>query len=180
LVVIRPVVTRGCTEVFIYTHDDTNLFVRITALLDQQALDIMDARITTTEDGTALNTFQVLGPDHKPIDQGQESDELRDLLLQTLREPEDSAVRVTRRLPRQHRHFPTETRVSFAEDPRNHRTMMRLTTLDRPGLLPRSARSSKNARSDSKARRSPPSAPTLTMSSSSRPRRPPPSPAKPR
>jgi [protein-PII] uridylyltransferase len=135
LVVIRPVVVRGCTEVFIYTHDDTNLFVRITALLDQQALNIMNARITTTEDGLALNTFQVLGPDHKPIDQGQESDELRELLMQTLRQSDDSAIRVTRRLPRQLRHFPTETRVSFAEDPRNYRTMMRLTTLDRPGLL---------------------------------------------
>ncbi len=56
-------------------------------------------------------------------------------MLQALREPDDSALRVTRRLPRQHRHFPTETRVSFAEDTRNHRTMMRLTTLDRPGLL---------------------------------------------
>jgi len=28
-----------------------------------------------------------------------------------------------------------ETRISFAEDPRNRRTMMRLSTLDRPGLL---------------------------------------------
>ncbi len=119
LVVIRPVAPRGCSEVFIYTHDEKNLFVRITALLDQQALSIMDARITTTEDGTAVNTFQVLGPDHKPIEQGSESNELRDLLLQALREPDDSALRVTRRLPRQHRHFPTETRVSFAEDTRN-------------------------------------------------------------
>ena len=135
LVVIRPVATRGCSEVFIYTHDETNLFVRITALLDKQALNIMDARITTTEDGVAINTFQVLGPDNKPIEQGQQSNHLRDLLLQALRESEDGAVRVTRRLPRQHRHFPTETRVSFAEDARNHRTMMRLTTLDRPGLL---------------------------------------------
>ncbi len=80
LVVIRPVAPRGCSEVFIYTHDEKNLFVRITALLDQQALSIMDARITTTEDGIAVNTFQVLGPDHKPIEQGSESNELRDLL----------------------------------------------------------------------------------------------------
>ena len=135
LVVIRPVAPRGCSEVFIYTLDEQNLFVRITALLDQQALSIMDARITTTEDGLAVNTFQVLGPDHKPIEQGTESDELRDMLLQALREPDDNSLRVTRRLPRQHRHFPTETRVSFAEDKRNQRTMMRLTTLDRPGLL---------------------------------------------
>ncbi len=135
LVVIRPVASRGCSEVFIYSLDQKNLFVRITALLDQRALSIMDARITTTEDGIAVNTFQVLGPDHAPIEQGRESDELRDLLLQTLGEHDDNALRVSRRLPRQHRHFPTETRVSFTEDMRNQRTMMRLTTLDRPGLL---------------------------------------------
>lgn len=135
LVIIRPVATRGCSEVFIYTRDQKNLFVRITALLDQRALNIMDARITTTEDGMAIHAFQVLGADHLPIEPGSDSDEIRELLLQALRESDDSNLRVTRRLPRQHRHFPTETRVSFAEDPRNHRTMMRLTTLDRPGLL---------------------------------------------
>jgi [protein-PII] uridylyltransferase len=135
LVVIRPVVSRGCSEVFIYSRDERNLFVRITALLDQQALNIMDARITTTDDGIAVNAFQVLGPDQLPIEQGSESDDIRDLLLDALREPDEGAPRVTRRLPRQHHYFPTETRVSFAEDSRNQRTMMRLTTLDRPGLL---------------------------------------------
>jgi [protein-PII] uridylyltransferase len=135
LVVIRPVVSRGCSEVFIYSRDERNLFVRITALLDQQALNIMDARITTTDDGVAVNAFQVLGPDQRPIEQGSESDEIRRLLLEALRESGENTPRVTRRLPRQHRHFPTETRVSFAEDTRNQRTMMRLTTLDRPGLL---------------------------------------------
>jgi len=136
LVVIRPVASRGCSEVFIYTRDAKNLFVRITALLDQRALDIMDARISTTEDGFAINAFQVLGPDHKPIPQGHDTDELRDILTEALRgKPDDSALRVTRRLPRQLRYFPTETRVSFTEDMRNQRTMMRLTTLDRPGLL---------------------------------------------
>ncbi|MGD8206950.1 MAG: [protein-PII] uridylyltransferase [Thiohalocapsa sp.] len=135
LVLIRPVATRGCSEVFIYSRDEKNLFVRITAALDQRALNIMDARITTTADGFAVNAFQVLGPDHKPIAQGKDSVEIREQLLQALREPEDGAVRVTRRLPRQHRHFPIETRISFSDDKANRRTMMRLTTLDRPGLL---------------------------------------------
>lgn len=135
IVLVRPVATRGCSEVFIYTQDEKNLFVRITALLDQRALNIMDARITTTDDGFAVNAFQVLGPDRKPVDPGNESDEIRALLLAELRTPQEKGLRVTRRLPRQHRHFPTETRVSFAEDGSNERTMMRLTTLDRPGLL---------------------------------------------
>jgi [protein-PII] uridylyltransferase len=121
--------------VFLFSRDEKNLFVRITALLDQRALNIMDARITTTDDGYAVNAFQVLGPDHRPIDQGDDTDELRELLLAALRRPEGGQPVVNRRLPRQHRHFPVETRVSFAEDTRNQRTMMRLTTLDRPGLL---------------------------------------------
>lgn len=135
LVVIRPLASRGCTEVFLFSRDEKNLFVRITALLDQRALNIMDARITTTDDGHAVNAFQVLGPDHRPIDQGDDTDELRDLLLAALRRPNGERPLVSRRLPRQHRHFSVETRVSFAEDTRNRRTMMRLTTLDRPGLL---------------------------------------------
>ncbi len=135
LVVIRPVVARGCTEVFLYARDEKNLFVRITALLDQRALNIMDARITTTDNGYAANAFQVLGHDHRPIEQGAQTDELRALLLETLRQPKTDPPTVNRRLPRQHHHFPTETRISFAEDQRNRRTMMRLTTLDRPGLL---------------------------------------------
>jgi len=135
LVVIRPIAARGCTEVFLYARDEKNLFVRITALLDQRALNIMDARITTTDHGYAVNAFQVLGNDHRPIDQGAETYELRSLLLEALGRPQAEQPTVSRRLPRQHRHFPTETRVSFAEDHRNRRTMMRLTTLDRPGLL---------------------------------------------
>jgi [protein-PII] uridylyltransferase len=135
LVVIRPLASRGCTEVFLFSRDEKNLFVRITALLDQRALNIMDARITTTDDGHAVNVFQVLGPDHRPIDQGDDTDELRELLVAALRSADGKHPVVNRRLPRQHRHFPVETRVSFTEDPRNRRTMMRLTTLDRPGLL---------------------------------------------
>ena len=134
LVVIRPLASRGCTEVFLFSRDEKNLFVRITALLDQRALNIMDARITTTDDGFAVNAFQVLGPDQRPIDQGADTEDLREALLAAMRRSEHP-VMVNRRLPRQHRHFPVETRVSFAEDPRNRRTMMRLTTLDRPGLL---------------------------------------------
>ena len=135
LVVIRPLVSRGCTEVFLFSRDEKNLFVHITALLDQRALNIMDARITTTDDGFAVNAFQVLGADHRPIDQGDDTETLRAALLAELRRSDGQQPVVNRRLPRQHRHFPVETRISFAEDPRNRRTMMRLSTLDRPGLL---------------------------------------------
>ena len=59
---------------------------------------------------------------------------LRTALRQALAHPEEPLPAV-RRLARQLRHFPVATEVSFLPDPRNHRTLMRLTTRDRPGLL---------------------------------------------
>jgi [protein-PII] uridylyltransferase len=136
LVEIRPVTARGGTEIFLYTHDHDGLFRITTALLDQMALNIMDARIMTTDDGMALNAFQVLEQDGNPVDaQGPRTEEIRSTLAQALRERPWAGTQVLRRLPRRHHHFPVETRVSFAPDERNHRTMMRLTTRDRPGLL---------------------------------------------
>jgi [protein-PII] uridylyltransferase len=136
LVEVRPVTARGGTEIFIYTHDHDGLFRIVTALLDQMALNIMDARIMTTDDGMALNAFQVLEPSGKPVDaRGPRPEEIRKTLALALRERPWAGPQVLRRLPRRHLHFPVETRVSFATEERNHRTMMRLTTRDRPGLL---------------------------------------------
>ena len=136
LVKVRPITARGGTEILLYTHDHDGLFRITTALLDQMALTVMDARIMTTQDGMALNSFQVLEQDGDPIDgQGSRPEEIRATLAQALRERPWAGPQVLRRLPRRHHHFPVETRVSFAPDERNRRTQMRLTTRDRPGLL---------------------------------------------
>ncbi|EIC19935.1 [protein-PII] uridylyltransferase [Thiorhodovibrio frisius] len=135
LVAIRSLAPRGCSEIFIHARDGKNLFVRTTALLDQLGLNIVDARITTTDDGGAMNSFQVLGADGLPVPQGEETDELCALLHRELEQLDNDKFEVARRLPRQHHHFPIETRVSFNDDPKRQRTMMRLVTLDRPGLL---------------------------------------------
>lgn len=135
MVNLRRLPTRGCTEIFIYTQDHENLFVRITALLDQRNLDIVNARIITTDDGMALNVFQVLTRDHEPLEQGEVSEDLAEQLRHELRQSPNTEPRVNRRLPRQLRYFPIETRISFTDDAANQRTLMLLTTRDRPGLL---------------------------------------------
>lgn len=134
LVVIRPVTRRGCTEVFLYTPDRNLIFSRTTAVLDQQGLNIVDARIMTTDDAMALDAFHVLDRDGQPLDDPEVMARLRATLRQALAHPEVPMPAV-RRLARQLRHFPVATEVSFLPDPRNHRTLMRLTTRDRPGLL---------------------------------------------
>ena len=135
LVMIRPVTARGGTEIFIYTRDRANLFARTTALLDQLGLSIMDARVMTTDDHMAVNTYQVLDLDGHPVNDSDRMDEIRSALTADLRAHASGGIAVARSLPRRHRHFPIETRVSFSVDEANRRTVMRLNTLDRPGLL---------------------------------------------
>ena len=135
LVVIRPITARGGTEIFIYTPDGTNLFARTTAALDQMALNIMDARVMTTDDGMTVNSYQVLDRNGEPVDDPEMMEEIRVVLAAALTDQGRRNPRVARSLPRRLRHFPIETRVSFSADEINRRTIMRLTTLDRPGLL---------------------------------------------
>jgi [protein-PII] uridylyltransferase len=135
LVVIRPVTIRGVTEIFIYTRDRANLFARTTALLDQTGLSVMDARVMTTDDGMAINSYQVLDQDGAPVDDPLRMAEIRATLTSAIVGQNGDRIRVARSASRRHRHFPIETRVSFAADEPNHRTIMRLNTLDRPGIL---------------------------------------------
>ena len=134
LVAIRPKTARGSTEIIIYTQDQANLFGRTTALLDQMSLNIMDARITTCDNNMALNAYHVLDGGGVPIDPVQVED-IRGAIRAELMDVGTDTIRVARRMPRRHRHFPIETAVTFAPDESNHRTMMHLVTLDRPGLL---------------------------------------------
>ncbi len=133
-VAIRPETERGCTEIFLYTRDQDGLFAYSTAMLDQLGLNIMDARIMTTDQGTALNLYLVLEEDGSYIDDPARQREVLDYLKQGLSRPDELETHVSRRIPRQHKHFNTKTRISFTPD-NNQRTLMRLVTSDRPGLL---------------------------------------------
>jgi len=136
LVAIRPLTHRGGTEILIYTQGWKHLFARTTALLDRWGLSIMDARIITTDDRMALNTYYILETeDSSPILDETQVRQIQKALEQELSEPAAPNLHVTRPLPRQLRHFPTETRLRFSADKRNHKTIMHLITLDRPGLL---------------------------------------------
>jgi len=134
-IAIRPVTSRGGSEVFVYSYDESNLFARTTAALDRLGLSIMDARILTTEDTMVLSTYQVLELEGSPIGDERRQEEIRVTIEQALSEPHSPDIQVPRRLPRRHRYFPTQTEVSFTADEHNQRTLMRLVTLDRPGLL---------------------------------------------
>ncbi len=135
LVLIRGMTHRGGTEIFIYTRDADALFANVTATLDQLGLTIVDARIITSDTGTVLDTFMVLEENGQAINDELRVHEIETALRERLLHPTPVPEQVSRRPRRQLQHFTVAPQVSFSEDAANSRTVMEVTTRDRPGLL---------------------------------------------
>ncbi len=139
LVLVRQETRRGSTEVFIHTRDHHHLFALTASALNQLGLTIVDARLTTSNSGLTLDTYLVLEDTGEPISNPYRVQEILATLKQELARTEQRPPPVSRRIPRQLRHFHTTTEVSFSDDTRNNRTVVELITADRPGLLSRVA-----------------------------------------
>ena len=135
LVAIRQLAERGGTAVLTYTPRRLHSFARTTAVLDQMGLNVVDARLILSANGFSLETYVVLEDSGAVINDPQRIEEIEGGLWRNLGQPQDSAVMVTRRAPRQVRMFSTPTRVNFSLDKRNNRTILELVAADRPGLL---------------------------------------------
>ncbi len=135
-----PLVTLGETSgggvtVFIYMKDQDHLFAVTTGVLAQLGLTVLDARLETTQDGYAFDSYAICEGDATPIDDAHRKEEIVEALTSVLSNPDISSVNVTRRVSRQLRHFRTPTQVYFSNDADRARTIMELVTGDRPGLL---------------------------------------------
>ena len=138
IILVRELTHRGGTEVFVCARDIDYVFATITATLDRLGFDIIDARITTSRQGYTLDTFIILENNGEIITNPHRTEEIISQLTELLKAPSiDLVLAKTARqsLPRQLKHFPLPTHVSFREDERNERTIMEVTTRDQPGLL---------------------------------------------
>ena len=135
LVAVQPHSQRGTTAVLIYAPHRRHGFARATAVLDQQGLTIVDARITPAANGFSLDIYHVLEDNGAPITESERIEHMEHSLWNSLRRPEESPMGVSRRAPRQVRMFNTPTRVTITRDMRNNRSALELVAGDRPGLL---------------------------------------------
>ncbi len=130
-------------EVLVYAPDIKALFARICAFFARQGYSILSARIHTTLDGYALDTFYAVDPDQDPAGYRDVMNyiehELEEELEQALAQP-DKPLRVpTGRLPRQLRAFPLVPTVSLERSEYGRDFLLSFTAGDRPGLLARVA-----------------------------------------
>ena len=136
LALVDDVAERG-TTVFVYTRDRDLLFAVSTGVLAQLGLTILDARLNTTADGYALDSYVVVEGDGSPIDSDGRRKEIRDALLAKLTGPQLTRVTVSQKPSRQLRHFNTPTTAHYYPEEGRARTAIELVSADRPGLLSR-------------------------------------------
>ncbi len=123
------------TTVFVYTRDRDHLFGLTTGVLAKLGLNILDARINTSGDGYALDSFVVMESDGGAVDPRVRKQEIADRLRAVIGDPGISVVDVNRRRSNRLKHFDTPTTVHFRQDLARSRTMLELVAADQPGLL---------------------------------------------
>ncbi len=134
----RPSPIGDGLQVLVYSPDRNDLFVRICGYFDRVGFSIQDAKVHTSRRHFALDTFQVVYPNHDAGDQSDYRDmialienQLALALTSTDPLPEPRRGRVSRRV----RSFPITPRVSLRPDERAQRWLLSVSTSDRSGLL---------------------------------------------
>lgn len=135
LVLLRPQNQRGSAEVFVYTKNTGPIFSIITATLDQVGLTILDARIMTTKNDYALNSFQVLEQSGEAINDLIREIHICSALRNNLLNGKTQVYKNIHRESRQAKHFPIPTTIQFHSDPLLRHTIIELVTTDHAGLL---------------------------------------------
>ena len=135
LVCARADAERGSMTLLLYTPDRDYLFGLVMAVVNQLGLTVEEARINSTTNGYALDTYIVLEESGETATSEWRTREIEQTLASAISDPEPSDFRVNRRMPRRIRAFTTPTQVSFSQDELNNRTVLELVTGDRPGLL---------------------------------------------
>ncbi|WBA83783.1 hypothetical protein [Endozoicomonas sp. GU-1] len=124
------------SSVFVYTHDQSNLFAATVAAFHQLGLAIQDARIITSRSNYSLDTYTVLEEDGSAI--GPNAERILDIkthLQNTLSAPDTFPDLIRRRTPRQLRYFNREPAVLISNQIEPRQTVLDITATDRPGLL---------------------------------------------
>jgi len=136
-IAVRPVQPHGVSELLICVPDHPGLFASITSILDEMGLDVMSARVLTTNDDWSYDLFQLMDQ-HGDIINEIDAGELVERLERATREGKPREP-VQRTMPRRLRHFSSNPKINFAKDPDKDGTVLHIHCNDRPGLLSRIA-----------------------------------------
>lgn len=133
----RAGMAAGSFEFLIFTPDKPALVARICRFFDEHRLSIAQARIHTTRNGMALDSFIVVAADGL-VPSGEQLARLAQALTRVLDasvEPGNLKPAAPSRLSRRSRAFPLPPKVELRPDESGQRYLLSITATDRPGLL---------------------------------------------
>jgi [protein-PII] uridylyltransferase len=130
----RPSSAGEGMQVLVYTPDAPDLFARICGYFDQAGFGILDAKIHTTRDSYALDTFQVVHADlqehYRELAAMVESG-----LCQAIAHPGPLPIPGKGRVSRRVRSFPIAPSVDLRPDDKAQHWLLSVSASDRVGLL---------------------------------------------
>ncbi|WP_036594084.1 [protein-PII] uridylyltransferase [Ottowia thiooxydans] len=121
-------------QVLVYANDRPDLFARICGYFERAGFSILDAKIHTTRDGHALDTFQVVSamiPNHYREFVNLVEAELPLAIKSEAALPAPRLGRVSRRV----KSFPITPRIDLRPDEKAQRWLLSVSASDRAGLL---------------------------------------------
>lgn len=135
IVKIQEDKTKNSSQLFIFAPDQADIFIRITAAIEQRKLDVVAARITSSNDGYVLDTFNLLAGDGLPLKDNRDKEQLISSIEKNLTQDELCYDFNQQHQARQLKHFDTPTKVLFDQDESRNQTIISIRTADRVGLL---------------------------------------------
>jgi [protein-PII] uridylyltransferase len=130
---------RAVTEVTIYVGDHPGLFSRIAGAIALSGADIVDAKIFTTTDGMAIDTFWVQDPNGGAFDSqdrlARMSHRIEQTLAGSLRPTQELAKKIETQAKSRTRVFAVPPRAFLDNDASRTHTVIEVSGRDRPGLL---------------------------------------------
>ena len=128
----------GFSHIMVYLKSEQDLFAATTAVLEQLNLNVLNARINASASHFSLSNFVVTDAQHQALASDPErKKQVLHRLCEELDDPEDYPEIISRRTPRQLKHFSFPTEVTLSNDAVKQHTVMEVVTPDRPGLLAR-------------------------------------------
>jgi [protein-PII] uridylyltransferase len=126
-------------QVFVYLPDQKDLFARICGFFGRSGLSILDAKIHTTRDGYALDTFAVHDPTHTHPSYRETIQFVEFELARVLELRPPLELPAAGRISRHLRHHPLSPQIEIFPDDKGTHYILEIVAGDRPGLLARIA-----------------------------------------
>ncbi|MBN2647566.1 MAG: [protein-PII] uridylyltransferase [Thiotrichales bacterium] len=133
---VRAKTARGASELMIYMPDRDYLFAQITTALDKLKMNIMEARIFSSNDGMTLVLMYFLTQDEQQTVSNEQIEEIQNTIRQQMLKLAVHPIQPNRFLNRRMRCFDTPTEIEFVKLSKE-RSEMHLIAKDAPGLLSR-------------------------------------------